>query len=107
MQNWFKFDLNLGTIFNSIGKTLRIERLATYGHNLKTGLSLLLPDLLKYPGMALEIDSNGTILTSLQSPDNKVSGLSEIREIFNSNKERVFYLGSAGNTYLGKLSLKL
>jgi len=86
---------------------LSIESLATYGSNMKTGLSLMLPDLLKYPGMALEIDSNGNILTSLQSPDNKVSGLSEIREVINSSSERVFYLGSAGNTYIGKLTLKV
>jgi hypothetical protein len=71
-----------------------------------TGLSLALPALQQLPGMAIEIDSNGAILTTLQSPDNKFSGISEVREVSHKNNERILYMGSAFNPYLGKLVLK-
>ena len=90
-----------------MGKTFRFEKLSTYGTNLKTGLQLVLPDLIKYEGMGLEIDSNGNVLETLQSSSQqKVSALSEITEVYNSEKERVFYLGSAGATNLAKLTIK-
>ena len=97
---------NVGLILHKMGKTFGIETLSTYGLNLKTGLQLVLPDLIKYPGMGLEIHSNGTVLRTLQCSDqHKVGAISEITEVFNSKTERVLYLGAAGATNLSKLTI--
>jgi len=71
-----------------------------------SGLSLVLPALKQLPGMAVEIDSNGAIITTLQSPDNRFSGISEVREVSHENNQRLLYVGSPMNSYLGKLILK-
>jgi hypothetical protein len=52
------------------------------------------------------IHSNGAIVTTLQSPDNKFSRISEVREVSHKNNERIINIGSASNLYLGKLVLK-
>jgi hypothetical protein len=96
----------LGSILSYFGCTFNYEPLTEFGNNLMTGLSLALPALQQLPGMAIEIDSNGAIVTTLQSPDNKFSGISEVREVSHKNNERILYIGSAFNPYLGKLVIK-
>ena len=96
----------LGSILSHFGTIFNYQPLKEFGNHLMTGLSLALPALQQLPGMGIEIDSNGAIATTLQSPDNKFSGISEVREVSHKNNERILYIGSAFNPYLGKLVLK-
>lgn len=56
--------------------------------------------LLRRHGIVIEFDEDGKILRSLQSPDGKISDLSQVTE-----HEGYLYLGSFINDYLGRLKL--
>lgn len=74
------------------------------GHKLKT-YDLVFKLSPPY-GMAVELDAQGRIITSLHSPDYETTLLSEVREApppKDAPHRRVLYLGSVYNNYLGKL----
>lgn len=56
--------------------------------------------LLRRHGIIVELDENGHILRSFQSPDGKTSDLSQVTEY-----KGYLYLGSFINDYLGRLKL--
>ena len=58
-------------------------------------------------GMAIEIDVNGGIVSSMHSPDGSTCSLSEVFELEQreNDGQRRFLLGSAVNPYLGRLTV--
>lgn len=57
------------------------------------------------PGLAIEVDANGKILRSIQDPSERITHLSEVREVIEDGY-KVLYLGSFVNPYLGRLVLE-
>lgn len=60
--------------------------------------------LIKSYGLILKLDYYGDIIASYHDPDGSV--ISRISEVYEDSKERVLYLGSFQNDFLGKLRLE-
>lgn len=94
-----------GTVIETVGNFLNLERLKLMGYSLKTGMPLIYFALSNY-GMIVELDANGKIITAYSSPEGKTSFLSEVCEVTGEDDERILYLGSYANTYLGRLVVR-
>ena len=57
------------------------------------------------PGLAIEVDTKGNILRSVQDPEGRITFLAEAREVIEGDY-RVLYLGSYVNDYLGRVVLE-
>ena len=93
---------NLGAGIFWVGEALNYAPFMDLGYKLKSGF--LFATNIAERGLILEVDSKGTILRSLHSPDKRVTALSEVRDVIENGK-RVLYLGSYYNYYLGRLTL--
>ncbi|KAI2809356.1 hypothetical protein BLOT_000505, partial [Blomia tropicalis] len=93
----------VGSTIETTGSLFSDDAMRSFGFDLKTGHLMNLDAA--YYGMGIEIDSNGTIINSLHSPDGHTTGLSEVFESHRTGTDRHFYLGSFGNPYLGRLQL--
>lgn len=76
---------------------------------LKSVISKIMPKssfagLIKSYGLILKLDYYGDIIASYHDPDGSV--ISRISEVYEDSKERVLYLGSFQNDFLGKLRLE-
>lgn len=94
----------VGTVVEWIGKQSDCDCLLKLGVGIKSGL---IPNAGKCEyGMAIEIDAQGNILNSLHSPDGHTCALSEVFEQEDqADGQRRFLLGSATNSYVGRLTL--
>lgn len=93
----------IGTSLDMVGSTLGVEYLRDIGYQLRSLLPFV--KMARPYGMILEMDSNGRIINSLHSPDYKTTLLSEVREVpqKEGSRQRILYLGSVMNPYIGKL----
>jgi len=91
-----------GTILEYAGRMFYFTPLTELGFKLKTG-ALIFHTVNNY-GLAIELDVEGKIIQSLHSQDGKTTFLSEVKEVISGN-QKILYLGSLGNNYLGKLNL--
>lgn len=90
-----------GEIIETIGELFYSESLKSVGYSFKKGMPLL---YFAYGyGMIAEYDANGNVITAYSSPDGETSHLSEVCEVKGENGERILYLGSYSNSYLGRL----
>lgn len=93
-----------GTIMEGLGELFYSETLKSTGYSFKSGLPFLY-SAYGY-GMITELDVNGKTITAYSSPDGITSHLSEVCEVKGKNNERILYLGSYSNSYLGRLVIK-
>ncbi len=93
-----------GAIIETIGELFYSETLKTTGYAFKKGMPLLGLD--KGYGMIAEYDIKGNVIAAYYSPNGETSHLSEVCEVDGENGERILYLGSYSNSYLGRLVLK-
>lgn len=90
-----------GEVIESVGELFYSETLKSAGHSFKQGIPFL---YFAYGfGMIAEYDGNGNVITAYYSPGGETSHLSEVCEVEGDNGERILYLGSYSNSYLGRL----
>lgn len=99
-----RFSYFTGSVIETLGELFYLDSLKSVGYSLKRGL-LFLYSAYGY-GMIAEVDANGKIITAYSSPDGETSHLSEVCEVEGSKGERILYLGSYSNSYLGRLIIK-
>lgn len=102
----------IGRAVKSVGRMIRSDSLTDYGQGLKYGswLQGMLSNDYDY-GLVVELNKKGKIIDSLHSKNGTVSGVSEVLELkvdigsdkMQKGKERILYLASYQNAYLGKL----
>lgn len=97
-----RFVHNLGYGIFWLGETFNYTPLKEVGFGLKSGFYFA--RFILERGLVLEIARDGQIVRALHSPDKATTGLSEVREVI-ENGEKVLYLGSYYNYYLGRLVL--
>ncbi|XP_037042957.1 adipocyte plasma membrane-associated protein-like [Bradysia coprophila] len=90
-------------IVETMGELFYSESLKSAGHLFKNGMLALL-----FHGSAViaEYDAKGQILAAYFSTTDEIGYLSEVTEVLGDNGERILYLGSFLNNFLGKLVLK-
>ncbi|KAJ6628657.1 Adipocyte plasma membrane-associated protein, partial [Pseudolycoriella hygida] len=93
-----------GELVEIVGELFYSETLKATGYSLKKGIPFF--KFVNGHGMIAEYDANGEAITSYSSLDGKTGHLSEVCEVEGDNGERVLYLGSYSNSYLGKLVVK-
>lgn len=97
------FNLKIGSVLIFFGQLLNNQVIKTKGQHLQTGLALVLTDFMTNPGMAIEVDSDGNILQTIQIK-NDISVISEIGEVHSNDGKRVLFTTSSGGN-LGKIIL--
>lgn len=93
-----------GEIIETIGELLYSEALKSTGYLFKKGMPFL--HFAYGFGMIAEYDANGNIVTAYSSLSGETSHLSEVCEVAGDNGERILYLGSYSNSYLGRLVIE-
>lgn len=92
-----------GGIVETIGELIYSESLKSTGHLLKNGVLSLIAHK---SGMIAELDAKGQVMAAYFSVNGEISFLSEVCEVAGDNGDRILYLGSFGNNFLGKLVVK-
>lgn len=93
-----------GVIIETIGELVYSESLKAIGYSFKKGMPLLMLD--QCYGMIAEYDIDGNVLSAYYSLTGETSHLSEVLEVEGDNGDRILYLGSYSNSYLGRLVIK-
>lgn len=93
----------IGSTLKFIGKMINNKGLIEKGESLRQLLSFWETHI---RSMALEIDAAGNVLNCLHSNDGYIHSLSEINDVIKENGERILYIGSYANNFLGQLVLK-
>lgn len=93
---------NAGVGIYWLGETFGFVPFKELGYGLKSGF-LFAKNIIER-GLVLEVSREGKYVSALHSPDKHITGLSEAREVL-ENGQRVLYLGSYYNYYLGRLVL--
>jgi sugar lactone lactonase YvrE len=96
---------NLGTAIMKLGELSNCAYLQDLGYQFRSMLILSNLGRELAIGIIVEVDSNGSVLRVLQDPRGIVSHLSEVKDVVEDG-ERVLYLGSYFNPFLGRLVLK-
>lgn len=93
-----------GAVIETTGELMYSEPLKAMGDSFKKGMPFL---YFAYGyGMIAEYDANGKVVTAYSSPGGETSHLSEVCEVMGKTGERILYLGSYSNSYLGRLVIK-
>lgn len=95
-----------GLLIDAIGNLFNIDSFKSLGYSLKSGTQFLFLFLASDYGMITEVNANGKIITAYSSPDGQTNHLSEVNELKGANGERILYIGSYSNSYLGRLVVK-
>lgn len=93
-----------GTVMETLGELFYWNSLKSLGFSFQRGMPFL---YFAYGyGMIAEYDIEGKVIIAYSSPGGETSHLSEVCEVKGKSNERVLYLGSYSNSYLGLLVVK-
>jgi len=95
---------NLGIGILKLGELSNCRYLEELGYQFRSGFILYSLNKELSEGLIMEVNSKGKILRALQDPHGKISHLSEVKDVMEGS-ERVLYLGSYVNPFLGRLVL--
>jgi len=95
-----------GTLIETVGNLCYFETMRSFGGSLKSGGNILFYLYASDYGMITEVNADGKIITAYSSPDGKTNHLSEVCEVVGSKDERILFIGSYSNSYLGRLVVK-